>query len=288
MYSLRLKRQKTICRFPPKILLWGILFLLAAGSAAQAAEVSAPAVAVSAHRGANDVAPENTLAAYRAAIDLGADFIEIDIHMTQDGQLVSIHDSTLDRTTDGKGPVREITFEALRKLSAGRWFGEAFAGEKVPTLEEICRLVRDHPGPKGQVALYFDWKDADAQPWIEMLRKYDLLKTTVVYGSAGELAPLKKLVPELKLMPGLGSPEQLDAIAEKVHPYAFDAAWRILSPELIQQAHARGIKIFSDAMGEHETEADYLQAIAWGIDLIQTDHVTNVLKAIEKSKARRK
>jgi len=278
--------------FPPdflkRICLVWIVLLVIVAAAVQAAEVAVPAVAVSAHRGANDVAPENTLAAYRAAIDLGADFIEVDIHTTKDGQLVSIHDSTLDRTTDGTGPVREITFEALRRLSAGRWFGEAFADEKVPTLEEICRLVREHHGPKGPVALYFDWKDADAQPWIDMLRKYDLLKTTVVYGSADELAPLKKMVPELKLMPGLGSPDQLDAIADKVQPYAFDASWRILSPELIQRAHARGIKVFSDAMGGHETEADYLQAIAWGIDLIQTDHVKAVLQVIELSKTQRK
>ena len=239
-------------------------------------------VAVSAHRGACDVAPENTLAAYRKAIDLGADYIEIDTRTTKDGQLVSLHDSTLDRTTNGKGPVREILFKDLRELSAGRWFNESFADEKVPTLDEICQLVVNHPGPHGQVAIYFDWKDADARAWIEVLRKYHLLSTTAVYGSANGLLPLKELAPELKLMPALGAAENLEPIADRLHPHAFDTNWNILSPELIQKAHAKGVKIFSDAMGEHETEAHYLQAIGWGIDLIQTNHVQQVIDAAKK------
>lgn len=91
---------------------------------------------VVAHRGYSAVAPENTLAALRAAVAAGADAVEFDVRQTADGEAVLMHDPTVERTTDGEGPVRALTAVALRRLDAGRWKGEAFAGERVPTLAE--------------------------------------------------------------------------------------------------------------------------------------------------------
>src|SRR5437762_13585732 len=79
-----------------------------------------------AHRGANRVAPENTLPAFEAAIALGCDYVEIDVRATRDGQLVLLHDSTVDRTTDGSGRVAEMNFAAVRALDAGSRWGPAF------------------------------------------------------------------------------------------------------------------------------------------------------------------
>jgi len=90
-----------------------------------------------AHRGASAYAPENTLAAFERAVELGADAIEFDIHLSRDGELVVIHDDTLDRTTDGSGPVRERSLGELMRLDAGRWFGEGFAGQRIPRLDEV-------------------------------------------------------------------------------------------------------------------------------------------------------
>ena len=90
-----------------------------------------------AHRGASASAPENTLAAFRAAEAAGAAGIELDVHLSADGVPVVIHDETVDRTTDGHGPVAALTLCRLRQLDAGRWFAPAFAGEALPTLEEI-------------------------------------------------------------------------------------------------------------------------------------------------------
>jgi glycerophosphoryl diester phosphodiesterase len=90
-----------------------------------------------AHRGASALAPENTIAAFEKAVELGADVIELDLHMSQDGELVVIHDDTLDRTTDGSGPVRERSLGELMRLDAGRWFGEGFAGQRIPRLDEV-------------------------------------------------------------------------------------------------------------------------------------------------------
>jgi len=97
-----------------------------------------------AHRGASGkgLAPENTLAACERAIQLGVDALEIDVHATADGHIVVLHDASLDRTTSGKGLVRQLTLEQVRKADAGSWWGEAFRGEKVPTLQEVLELAR--------------------------------------------------------------------------------------------------------------------------------------------------
>jgi len=93
------------------------------------------------HRGAAAVAPENTLAGLRAAAECGVSWVEVDVRLTADDGLVLIHDDTLDRTTDGSGPVRAASLAGVRALDAGAWFSSAFAGEKVPTLEEAIALL---------------------------------------------------------------------------------------------------------------------------------------------------
>lgn len=94
-----------------------------------------------AHRGDKLHAPENTLPAFEQAIQKGADGIELDVKLTADGHVVVIHDSKVERTTDGSGHVASLTLEALRKLDAGKWFNEKFSGAKVPLLEEVFETV---------------------------------------------------------------------------------------------------------------------------------------------------
>jgi len=94
-----------------------------------------------AHRGASALAPENTLAAFLLALQAGADGIELDVMLSRDKELVVIHDSTVDRTTDGTGKVSDLPLSALRELDAGTRFGEEFRGEKLPTLAEVFETV---------------------------------------------------------------------------------------------------------------------------------------------------
>jgi glycerophosphoryl diester phosphodiesterase len=95
-----------------------------------------------AHRGWSARYPENTLAAINAALELGVEMVEIDVTVTADRQVVVIHDQTLERTTNGRGPVSEATFEQLRALDAGSWFGSVFVGERIPSLAEVLELCR--------------------------------------------------------------------------------------------------------------------------------------------------
>jgi len=94
-----------------------------------------------AHRGDVAHAPENTLPAFQQAIQKGADGVELDVNLTADGHVIVIHDSNVDRTTDGKGRVDSLTLEVIRKLDAGKWFDEKFAGTQVPLLEEVFETV---------------------------------------------------------------------------------------------------------------------------------------------------
>lgn len=96
-----------------------------------------------AHRGGSLEAPENTMASFRHAIELGMRYVELDVQMTRDGELIVIHDETVDRTTDSHGPVGNYTLVELRTLDAGSHFSPDFAGEKIPTLREVLELCAD-------------------------------------------------------------------------------------------------------------------------------------------------
>jgi glycerophosphoryl diester phosphodiesterase len=185
-----------------------------------------------------------------------------------------LHDSKLDRTTGGSGPINQITTEVVCQLSAGVNFGQPYAGVRLPTLDEFMGAFA------GKTDFYFDAKAIPPAALAEALERHDMVERTVVYQSAQYLADLKAINSKIRALPPLGKPEDFAAVV-RLKPYGVDASWDILSPELIAQCHAAGIKVFSDALGDHERVEDYLQAIRWGIDVIQTDHPLRVFRAIE-------
>ena len=99
-------------------------------------------VMVVAHRGFSGAAPENTLAAFRMAIEAGSDMIELDVHLSKDGKVVVIHDETQERTTNGQGRVADRPLKEIKGLDAGSWFSPPFAGERIPTLQEVLSLAQ--------------------------------------------------------------------------------------------------------------------------------------------------
>ena len=120
-----------------------------------------------AHRGASSCAPENTMAAFTAAVAGGADGLELDIHLSCDGVPVVIHDETLERTTDGCGHVAEMTLQQLQRLDAGSWFSAEFKGEPIPLLEEVLRAFA------GQLRLNLELKEFSAgMVMLKLLKQY--------------------------------------------------------------------------------------------------------------------
>lgn len=132
---------------------------------------------VIAHRGGSAYHPENTMAAFRSAYEMGAEMIELDILLTKDGIPIVIHDETLERTTDGTGKVSEFMLEELKELDAGSWFSEAHRGESLPTLEEVLEFA------KGKIALNIEIKTEAVtddvgggieEKALELVKKFDM------------------------------------------------------------------------------------------------------------------
>ena len=238
--------------------------------------------AISAHRGSSLVAPENTMATFRAVLAMPVNYIEIDVRTTKDGELIILHDGKLDRTTTGSGPVEHQTLAEVKQLSAGKGFDEKFKHERIPTLREVCQLIRDwNAGHAAKVNLYVDCKAVAPEKLVGELSEFGVLTDAVFYGSDDYLLALKRVAPKAKLMPSLKNADELSAKIEKLHPYAFDVRWPSLTKELVQQIHGNGIQVFSDALGFFENAGQYKKAAQMGIDVIQTDYVLKVAQALK-------
>ena len=153
-----------------------------------------------AHRGASHVAPANTLAAFRRAMELGADGIELDAHLSSDGEVVVIHDFDVGATTDGKGAVREKTLAELKELDAGSWFSTAFAGERIPTLQEVIDEVGRHLLINIEIKTKSLWGEGLADSVVEMIES-NRLSERVIVSSFNPLAlqRLRRLEPSIPI-----------------------------------------------------------------------------------------
>ncbi len=137
--------------------LWSILgCVLMGGCMSYRAGAPLGEVNVIAHRGASAYAPENTLAAFSLAADMGAHWFELDCTLTKDGEVIVIHDDTIDRTTGVEGVVAEMTLAELKRYDAGSWFDAKFAGERLPMLGEALDLGKDR-----RIGVYIEIKDSD-------------------------------------------------------------------------------------------------------------------------------
>jgi glycerophosphoryl diester phosphodiesterase len=230
---------------------------------------------ISHHRGAGRYAPENTLPALEETKLLQADFIEFDIRPSSDGVYFVLHDSKLDRTSNGKGPINKMTAAEIKKLDAGSWFGNFYQGTKIPTLDEFLAQVGE------TIELYVDAKDISPEKLVEALRKHGLVERSVVYEGDEYLKRLRELEPKLRRMPPLDDAREIEMLVEKVAPYAFDTSRKLLSPEMIERCHRHGVLVFSDALGLYERSTEYQKAAKIGVDLIQTDQPLRVLRAFE-------
>jgi glycerophosphoryl diester phosphodiesterase len=240
---------------------------------------------VIAHRGFSGVAPENTLAAIRKAIDVGADMAEIDVLLSRDGHVVVLHDETVDRTTDGKGPVAALDLEEIRKLDAGSWFAKEFAGEKLPTLAEVLDLVR------GRILLNVEIKTEAVTPEIEG-GIADRVLRLIAEREMGDQVMLSSFDPE-----ALRQARQLDAsirtaslydkdlqrgrspleIMSAVGSNGFNLSARQLSAEILRACHAQGRPV---AVYTVDDKAKMKRLIARGVDAIFTNRPDRMLELL--------
>jgi glycerophosphoryl diester phosphodiesterase len=219
-----------------------------------------------AHRGASGDFPENTLAAFRAAIDAGAQMCELDVQLSADGVAMVIHDDTVDRTTDGRGAVGAMSLAELQRLDAGRRFGAAFAGERIPTLEEVLVLV------KGRCALNVELKGAGVESEVcRLLRAHDALTETIVSSFQWQsLAAARELEPALRL--GVLADRRADAMLEaaiELRATSVNPRYDMVRPALVEGAHRAGLKMLVWTI---DKAARMRQMMAMGVDGIMTNY----------------
>jgi len=197
---------------------------------------------VIAHRGASSYAPENTSAAFDLALQMGARHLELDVHLSRDGHLVVIHDDTLDRTTNGTGAVVSQTLAELQALDAGSWFGESFAGERIPTLAEVltryCGRAHLHIELKGHTAHL-------AQHTVDLVRTHGMVQhVTLTSFQPTHLQATQTYAPALPLGWLVG--EVNDAIIAQARALGCTQLCPrapLVTPELVQRLHAEGFVV---------------------------------------------
>jgi glycerophosphoryl diester phosphodiesterase len=237
-----------------------------------------------AHRGASGYAPENTMAAFRRAVELGARFIETDLQITRDARVIAIHDFTLDRTTNGKGQVHLSTLEEVRRLDAGSWFdgcgSESFAGERVPKLEEILDFAAEH-----DIICFLEIKSGPA--WgiehavVAALRDRKASARVVILSfDPATLDTVHRL--DSAVMTGLLCEHPSNDLVERtVRAGARQLVARgdLITAAEVEKAHHAGLQVVAWTINEPE---QMQRLIATGLDGIITDYPDRLLRIVRE------
>ncbi|MGI8314565.1 glycerophosphodiester phosphodiesterase [Halobacillus mangrovi] len=234
-----------------------------------------------AHRGAAGYAPENTMAAFEKAFEMKAEMLELDVQMSKDGELVVIHDTTVDRTTDGAGKVGNLTYEELKRLDAGSHFSKEFTGEKIPTLGEVLDEYR------GKMGIVIEMKSPSLYPGIEQKiadtlknRNMDSPTNSEIIVQSFDHESLKafhSILPEvpvgvlLDFNPDGVSDQQLtefSSFAEYVNPNK-----TMIDKNLVERIHKFGMETYPWDVRELESVKSLIKAGVDGVITIYPDYV---------------
>jgi glycerophosphoryl diester phosphodiesterase len=218
-----------------------------------------------AHRGASALYPENTLRAFLAAVDFGADMCEFDVRTTRDSEVVVIHDASVNRTTDGRGRVADMSAAAIKRLDAGVRFGIEFRDERIPTLAEVAAALA------GRCGMDVELKAAGLERRVcGILRDGGAIESAIVSSfDWGQLKIVAAQEPGLRLAPlGEKAPAALLEAASAMHAYAIAPRFDIADAELCAEAHRRGLAVYVWTVDDVSTMRRLKVA---GVDAIMTN-----------------
>lgn len=259
---------------------------------------NAPFPLVIAHQGGDDVRPGDTLAAFQHAVDIGADVLEMDAHITKDGQIVLMHDERVDRTSNGTGLIEDMTLDELKKLDAAYFWstdgGQTFPyrgqGVKVPALEE---LFQQFPQMRYVIEIKLTQNPID-QPLCELIRKHNMQNKVMVASFHDEaMAKFRKTCPEVAtsgskmevtpfvllsklFLTGLMRAPQFQSLQV---PYETSESYGIpiMAEQFIKQAHSRNVRIEPWTVDDPELMKEYIR---WEVDGIITDNPDQMLEIL--------
>jgi len=238
-----------------------------------------PHLSLQAHRGAAGLAPENTLAAFRMAMELGADATEMDLQMTKDGVVVIIHDDTVDRTTDGRGRIGDLTLAEIKRMDAGAKFGAAYRGERIPTLRELIDLVKASGTPRFRLNLEIKFAEGrEGQPAdleervLAVLHETGFLDRVITqsfhHASAAKMKRLAPSVPAGLLVGERRQPADPVAAVRQHRVNYYAPHFSLVTPELLQTLHDAGIPIVTWTVND---PADMRRLMAMGLGMLPGD-----------------
>jgi len=250
-----------------------------------------PRTLVIAHRGASAQAPENTLAAFEKGVELGADAVEIDVHLTRDDRVVVMHDGTLDRTTSGTGLIYQRTLREIKRLDAGRWFDRGFTGERVPTLEEALDLLRTRA-----VALIEVKPNGIARSVVDVVRQVKAVEHVVLQsfhpGTVRAIGELDPRIPTalLAVRPGGARPRRrgrsMVKRAAKAGANALSVRYPGLDPRTVEEIHRRAMTLWVWTVDDEEDMRTMIEAGVDGIITNRPDVLRRMLDGEEVSARR--
>lgn len=230
---------------------------------------------VIAHRGNHVNAPENSIQSLQDAIWAGADYVEVDIRTTQDGHLVIMHDATVNRTTNGKGKVAEMTLSQFKTLQ----LHNDPTGQFPPTFEEILKKAQ------GKINLYLDCKDVKPEQVKGLLKKYKMLGSVIVYTEPEEVRNWKKTMPSVPVM--ISMPDSITSYDElkqwivKNPIDILDGSVLSYTREKVAFLTEQGIKVWPDIQNPDENPEQWQKAIDMGITSLQTDHPKELIQYLK-------
>lgn len=255
---------------------------------------------VMAHRGGRGLWPENTLYAFEQAAAMGVDVLEMDLHSTADEVLVVMHDDTVDRTTDGSGPIQSLTLAEIKALDAGyRWSadeGQTFPyrgqGITVPTLEEVFAAFPD-------MALNIEIKQAEpslVEPFCQLMREHGLGERVLVASFHQEtVEAFRQACPKVATSSGEGEVIALFALsklfleatygpaAQAVQVPEYRSGLHVLTPRFVDAAHSRGLEVHAWTINE---TPDMQRLVALGVDGVITDYPDRLMEVLGRAEPR--
>ncbi|AZB41656.1 glycerophosphodiester phosphodiesterase [Bacillus sp. FJAT-42376] len=232
-----------------------------------------------AHRGASGYAPENTKASFDKALEIGTDLIEFDVQRTRDGELVVIHDTSVNRTTNGSGEVRDLLAADLKKLDAGSWFSPEFKGERIMTFSEVLKRYN------GKAGMLIELKSPSLYPGIEQqvaeeLAKYPLSDKVVQSFEQESMKKMHRILPYLQIgvlmkYRPLGIPvrqlEEMSDYASFINPNK-----KLVNRGLVQKIHALGMKITPYTVRDRASAASLKKMEVDGIISDYPDYINDI------------
>ncbi len=240
---------------------------------------------VIAHRGNHTHAPENTMKAFQEAVNAGVDYVEVDLRSTKDGKLMIMHDQTIDRMTNGKGKVDQLSWKEIETFKVSDKNHPEWGTYPIPTFREVLEYC------KGKVKIYLDFKDASVTQTRKELHEMEMDQSIVVYiNSKEQYVQWRALSPTTPLMISL--PENLDNknklldFLKDTDAEILDGSYLDYTLEKTEVVHQMNRKIWADIQQEKEDTVIWEKALSLNIDGLQTDHPAELIEFLKKKRLR--